>query len=104
MLGLNGLYTALEPNSLRPAAGYPILVVCLWISVCDLAFIMSVVGGMQFNFNTLIQLRPISKAVTLMQTACWPIERWSEIKISFNLCDFTFPICIKLIQFPSLPP
>jgi hypothetical protein len=39
MLGLNGLYTALAPSSLRPAAGYAILVVCLWISVCDLAFI-----------------------------------------------------------------
>jgi hypothetical protein len=41
MLGLNGLYTALAPNSLRPAAGYAILVVCLWISVCDLSFITS---------------------------------------------------------------
>jgi hypothetical protein len=34
-------WTALEPNSLRPAAGYAILVVCLWVTVCDLAFITS---------------------------------------------------------------
>jgi hypothetical protein len=37
---LNGLYTALAPNSLRATAGYAILVVCLWIPVCDLAFIL----------------------------------------------------------------
>jgi hypothetical protein len=31
-LGLNELYTALVPYSLRPAEGYTILVVCLCIS------------------------------------------------------------------------
>jgi hypothetical protein len=40
MLGLNELYVALAPNSLRPPAGYAILVVYGY-PICDLAFIMS---------------------------------------------------------------
>jgi hypothetical protein len=92
-LGLNGLYTALAPNSLRPAAGYSILVVCLWTSllscptlnewgfvrlwaVCVCVWAASLISARFVTFrkeSVITERKNILGKIWFFQNYCWTI-------------------------------